>query len=63
MQIRDIAHFKSELLSFITLRKSCNNQWPRCDIIWLHVAYHGFPKLNGDINITYGEYIYTCKVP
>ena len=29
--LRDIAHFKSRLC-FITLRKPCNNQRPRCDI-------------------------------
>jgi len=38
-QIQDIAHFKSELY-FITLREPCNNQQPRCDIAWLHVANH-----------------------
>ena len=35
--------------SFITLRKSCNNQRPRCNIAWLHVTnylYHGFPELD-----------------
>jgi hypothetical protein len=26
--------------SFITLREPCNNQWPRCDIAWLHVTNH-----------------------
>jgi len=34
--------------SFITLRELCNNQWPRCDIAWLHVTkhlYHGFPQV------------------
>jgi hypothetical protein len=31
---------------FITFREPCNNQWPICDIAWLHVTnylYHSFP--------------------
>jgi hypothetical protein len=42
----EILHTLNLGCRFITLRKSCNNQRPRCDIACLHVTnqlYHGFP--------------------
>jgi len=45
--------------SIITLREQCNNQRPRCDIVWLDVTnhlFHDFPSIsnpgNRGINIT-----------
>jgi hypothetical protein len=35
-----ILHTLNLECSFITLRKSCINQRPRCDIAWLHVTNH-----------------------
>jgi hypothetical protein len=34
----EILHNLNLGCSFIILRELCNNQWPRCDIAWLHVA-------------------------
>ena len=36
----EILHTSDMCCSFITLRKPCNNQWSRCDIACLHVAYY-----------------------
>ena len=43
----EISHTLNLGCSFITLRESCNNQRPRCDIAWLLVTnqlYDGFPS-------------------
>ena len=44
----EILHTLSMDCCCITLREPCNNQRPRCDIVWLHVTnhlFHGFPSL------------------
>ena len=43
----EILHTLNLGCSFSALGEPCNNQRPRCDIAWLHVAnhlYHGFPS-------------------
>ena len=42
----DILHTLNLDCSFITLRESCNNQRPRCDIEWPNATNHLYPRIS-----------------
>jgi hypothetical protein len=49
VESKNLLHTLNMGCSFNTLREPCNNQRPRCDIVWLHVINHlyQFSELNG----------------
>ena len=58
----EILHTLNLGSSFITLREQCNNQRPRCDIVWLHAKnnlYHAFDCLTVSLEKPWYKY-YMC---